>query len=214
VSAGDDRAAARGDAAGPARTIVYLHGFRSAPASVKATALGQAIDALPAPARPRYRVPALAPDPARAIADVLALTGDDPAGAGGLTFVGSSLGGFYAVHLAERLGCRAVLVNPALRPCDDLAPYVGTQTNLYTGETFVVTPAHFDALRALAVPKISIPDRYLLLVQTGDEVLDYREAVAYFSGAWQHVEGGGDHGFAGFPATIPAILRFAGVPCP
>jgi predicted esterase YcpF (UPF0227 family) len=104
-----------------------------------------------------------------------------------------------------------VLINPAVHPYDDLAPYVGVQTNLYTGEPFEVTPAHFDELRAMRVPRITRPDRYLLLVETGDEVLDYRVAVRYYGGAAQYVRGGGDHAFTDYPAQIPAILRFAGV---
>ena len=101
------------------------------------------------------------------------------------------------------------MINPAIRPYDDLAPYKGAQTNMYSGEAFEVTDAHFDELRALAVPRITRPERYFLLVQSGDEVLDYREAVAYYGGAWQFVRGGGDHAFQGFEAQIPAILRFA-----
>ena len=193
-------------------TIVYLHGFRSSPASVKAAAVTAAVEALPEPIRPRLHVPALDFSPTHAVAAVEAwIRSNVAAPERWLTFVGSSLGGFYATCLAERLGARAVLVNPAIRPYDDLAAYVGAQTNLYTGATFVVTPAHFDELRALAVPRITRPSRYFLLVQSGDEVLDWREAVAYYGGAFQHVEGGGDHAFQGFEARIPAILRFAGV---
>ena len=193
-------------------TIVYLHGFRSSPASVKAAAVTGAVAALPASIRPRLHVPALDFSPAHAVAAVDAWVRGHVADPGAsLTFVGSSLGGFYATCLAERLGARAVLVNPAIRPYDDLAAYAGPQTNLYTGVTFVVTPAHFDELRALAVPRITRPSRYFLLVQSGDEVLDWRDAVAYYGGAFQHVEGGGDHAFQGFAARIPAILRFAGV---
>ncbi len=193
-------------------TIVYLHGFRSSPASVKAAAVTAAVEALPEAIRPRLHVPALDFAPAQAVAAVEAwIRGNVAAPERWLTFVGSSLGGFYATCLAERLGARAVLVNPAVRPYDDLAAYAGSQTNLYTGATFVVTPAHFQELRALAVPRISRPSRYFLLVQSGDEVLDWREAVAYYGGAFQHIEGGGDHAFQGFAARIPAILRFAGV---
>ena len=196
-------------------TIVYLHGFRSSPASVKATALAAAVAALPAAIRPRLHVPALEFAPAQAIAGVERWVREHvPAPGSALTFVGSSLGGFYATHLAEDTGARAVLINPAIRPYDDLAAYAGTQTNLYTGTTFVVAPAHFDELRALAVPRITRPARYFLLVQSGDEVLDWRESVAYCAGAWQHVEGGGDHGFARFDAQVPAVLRFAGVRVP
>ena len=189
--------------------IVYLHGFRSSPLSVKAQAIVRAVAALPARARPALAVPDLGDRPAAAIRKVVDIVAHERDPGAPLAFIGSSLGGYYATHLAERFGARAVMINPAIRPYDDLAPYKGTQTNMYTGAAFEVTDAHFDELRALAVPRITRPGRYFLLVQTGDEVLDYREAVAYYGGAWQHVQGGGDHAFQGFEAQIPAILRFA-----
>jgi predicted esterase YcpF (UPF0227 family) len=195
------------------RVIVYLHGFRSSPASVKARQLARAVEALPASVRPMLHVPKLAGGPAGDVAATVAWIETNVAQPRAqLTLVGSSLGGFYATHLAERFGARAVLVNPAIRPYDDLRPYIGPQVNLYSGETFLVTEAHFDELRRLAVHRITRPDRYLLLVQTGDEVLDYREAIAFYAGAFQFVEGGGDHGFQRFEAQIAPLLRFAGVP--
>jgi len=187
--------------------IVYLHGFRSSPQSVKAQAMVRAVAAMPARERPKLVVPDLGHAPAEAIAEVLALVEREREGP--LAFVGSSLGGYYATHLAERLGARAALINPAVRPYDDLAPYKGTQVNMYSGERFEVTDDHFRELRALAVPRITRADRYFLLVQSGDEVLDWREAVAHYGGAWQYVQGGGDHAFQGFDAQIPAIVRFA-----
>ena len=189
--------------------VVYLHGFRSSPQSVKAQAMVRAVAALPAATRPSLVVPDLGHRPAAAIRYVLDVVARDRGPGAPLAFIGSSLGGYYATHLAERLGARAGLINPAIRPYQDLEPYRGTQTNMYTGESFEVTDDHFDELRALAVPRITRPNRYFLLVQTGDEVLDYREAVAYYGGAWQYVQGGGDHAFQGFDAQIPAILRFA-----
>ncbi|MGE5169756.1 MAG: YqiA/YcfP family alpha/beta fold hydrolase [Rudaea sp.] len=190
-------------------TIVYLHGFRSSPASAKARLLGAAVAGLPRERRPTLHVPALDHRPAVAMATILGLAEGLPLEH--LTFVGSSLGGFYATRAAEHLGARAALVNPAVRPYDDLAAYRGPQTNLYTGEAFEVTDEHFAELRRLAVPRIARPSRYLLLVQTGDEVLDYREAVRFYAGAWQWVEGGGDHAFRDFAGHIPALLRFCGV---
>jgi len=187
-------------------TIVYLHGFRSSPASIKATRLREYVAALASP--PRLHVPQLHHRPAEAIAEVVGWV-ERNADRAALAFVGSSLGGFYATHLAERFGVRAVMINPAVRPYEDLHQWLGPQTNLYTGATFDVTPAHLDELRALAVPRITRPDRYFLLVETGDEVLDYREAVAFYGGAYQYVRGGGDHTFTEFAAQIPAILRFA-----
>jgi len=196
-----------------APTLVYLHGFRSSPASRKAAQLREYVDALPPATRPALHIPTLTDRPAVAIAGVAdwLARNADPART---TFVGSSLGGFYATHLAERFGARAAMVNPAVRPYEDLAPWRGVQTNLYTGEAFEVTDAHFAELRALAVPRITRPSRYFLLVETGDEVLDYREAVAFYGGAWQYVHGGGDHSFTGFAGQMPAILRFAGVEMP
>ena len=189
--------------------IVYLHGFRSSPASAKAAQLRAAVDALPADVRPALDIPALLPSPAAAIAQAAERI-DRHAGAP-VTVVGSSLGGYFATFLAERFGTRAVLVNPAVRPYDDLAPYLGPQTNLHTGEAFDVTAAHFDELRALRIDRITDPARYFLMVETGDEVLDYREAVAFYGGAFQYIRGGGDHAFADFAHQLPALLAFAGV---
>lgn len=188
--------------------LVYLHGFNSAPASLKGQQLGRAIAALPPDARPHYFLPQLQHRPAEAMRTVAAWV--DAHGADTLTFVGSSLGGYYATHLAERYGAKAVLINPTTRPNEDLAPYLGRQRNLYTGEEYELTQEHLAELAALKVARITRPERYLLLVQTGDEVLDYRDAVRFYAGAWQFVQGGGDHAFCDFDAQIPAILRFAG----
>ena len=188
-------------------TIVYLHGLNSAPTSIKARALGAAIAALPAEQRPEYFVPQLHHRPAEAVRAVEAwLNAHDGAV---LAFVGSSLGGYYATHFAERRAARAIMINPSVHPDADLERYLGPQRNLYTGETYELTRAHFDELRALRVERITRPARYFLLTQSGDEVLDWREAVGYYGGAWQCALGGGDHAFQDFAAQIPAILRFA-----
>ncbi|MEP7328658.1 MAG: YqiA/YcfP family alpha/beta fold hydrolase [Betaproteobacteria bacterium] len=191
-------------------TIVYLHGFRSSPASVKAVQFRDAVAMLPAARRPQLHVPDLTFSPAaamRAVTNWLVSHADSTH----LTFVGSSLGGFYATYLAERLSARAVLINPAVNPHLALAPWLGVQTNLHTGAPFEVTNAHFDELAALRVTRITRPARYFLLVETGDEVLDYREAVAFYGGGYQYLRGGGDHAFGEFVTQIPAILHFAGV---
>ena len=193
-------------------TLVYLHGFRSSPQSIKAQIIVRAVAALPEAGRPRLHVPALLTEPADAVAVVAAwIEREVRSPATELTLIGSSLGGYYATHLAERCGARAVLINPAIRPYDDLAPYAGTQTNLYTGEAFEVIDEHFAQLRSLRLARITRPERYFLLVRSGDEVLDWREAVAFYGGAWQYVAGGGDHGWADFAGEVAAVLRFAGV---
>jgi predicted esterase YcpF (UPF0227 family) len=189
--------------------IAYLHGFNSGPASIKGQQLGNAIAALPEAARPAYFLPQLSHRPAEAMRTLCLWV--EGGARDQLTFVGSSLGGFYATHLAETYGAKAVLINPAVHPDRDLAPYLGAQRNPYTGVAYEHTDGHFVELSAFKVARIARPQRYLLLVQTGDEVLDYRVAVAFYAGAWQLVQGGGDHAFHDFAAQIPAILRFAGV---
>lgn len=184
--------------------IVYLHGFNSSPASGKARQLGEHMARIGRPAE--YLCPALPNGPRDAIARIeaeLASRGPEP-----VTLIGSSLGGFYAVHLAEKHGCKAVLVNPAVHANRLLRDALGPQTNWHTGEKWVFTEAHLAELDALDVAAISRPERYLLLAQTGDEVLDYRGAVAYYAGATQIIEEGGDHGFAGFERHYQTILDF------
>ena len=191
-------------------TIVYLHGFRSSPASVKAVQFREAVAGLPESHRPRLHVPNLAFSPAKAVNGVAAWV-EEHAAPAALTFIGSSLGGYYATHLAERFGARAVLINPSIRPFASLQAWRGVQTNMHTGATFEVTAAHFDELTAMRVTSITRPERYFLLVESGDDVLDYREAVAFYGGAYQYLRGGGDHTFVDFVPQIPALLRFAGV---
>ena len=154
-----------------------------------------------------YRVPQLHDRPARAMEQVMEACGG--VAAADLTLVGSSLGGFYATVAAERLGCRAALLNPAVHPHAHFTRYLGPQRNLYTGETFVLTPEHVEELRALDPAAISRPERYWLFVETGDEVLDYREAVAYYAGATHEVVRGGDHTLTCFPERIPDIVDWA-----
>ena len=154
-----------------------------------------------------YLVPALHHRPAQAMAQVERLCGErNPAD---LLVVGSSLGGFYATVAAERTGCRAVALNPAVHPQDHFGRYVGPQANLYTGERFELTREHVAELAAMDPPAITQPGRYWLIVETGDEVLDYREAVAYYEGAFHSVVQGGDHSLASFPEFVPDIVAWA-----
>lgn len=184
--------------------LLYLHGFRSSPQSWKAHLLG---DALAARGRAEcFHCPALSPDPVVAIAQAEAILAEQ----GPCTLVGSSLGGYYATWLAEKHGLRAVLINPAVVAPLSLEAYVGPQTNLYSGEVFEFTPAHIAALRALEAPRVT-PEHYWLLVEQGDEVLDWREAAARYAGARQTVLPGGDHSFTRFPDFVPQIIEFCGL---
>lgn len=188
--------------------ICYLHGFRSSPQSFKAQLLAQRMNELGRAGE--YLCPQLPVSPAAAIAltqDLL--RGADPAH---LTLLGSSLGGYYATWLAEQLGCRAVMLNPAMRAFEKLKGYVGPQTMYHdAGESFDFKPAYLDELRALHVPAITRPERYFLVAATGDELLDWREMTAAFPGARHKVIQGSDHGLSDFADYMDEILAFAGV---
>ncbi|MBG7620267.1 alpha/beta fold hydrolase [Herbaspirillum sp. AP02] len=187
--------------------ILYLHGFRSSPQSFKARVMGQRMAELGL--QGDYLCPQLPASPAAAIALAGSLVaGIEPAQ---LTVVGSSLGGFYATWLAEHLGCRAVLVNPAVKPPRDLESYVGVSTQYHSDEPFEFKHEYIAELRSLVVPAISRPQRYLLLAATGDEVLDWREMVAHYPGARQIVIQGSDHGMAEFEDYLDEVLAFCGV---
>ena len=185
--------------------ILYLHGFCSSPASWKARLLA---DTLATRGQAdRFFCPALSHVPEEAITQAETIINREK---GTLTLVGSSLGGFYATYLAEKFNLRAVLINPAVVAPQSLNDYLGTQTNLYTGESFEFTAEHIEQLRQLECACVT-PDRYLLLVETGDEVLDYRQAVTRYAGCAQRVLKGGNHSFTRFPDLLPQLLEFCGL---
>ncbi len=187
-------------------TLVYLHGFKSSPQSHKAQLLSRTLAERGLQAH--YACPALPPLAAEAILAAERLMASRPGAT--FCFVGSSLGGFYATHLVEKHGGRAVLINPAIEPHVGLRAFLGPQKNLHTGAPYELTEAHLrDWERHYA--RTIRPERYLLLVETGDELLDYRAAVSRYAGAEQVVVPGGDHSLQSFPAQLPRILRFAGL---
>lgn len=189
---------------GPAGRLIYLHGFRSSPRSFKARLLAGRMAALGL--ADRFACPQLPASPAESIALVEGTLRPGPAD----LLVGSSLGGLHAIVLAARHGCRAALLNPAVAPADRLAAHVGRQEPWHGGEPFEFTPAHVDELRALAPPALARPERCLLIAATGDELLDWREMVAFCRGARQVVIQGGDHGLSDFAEHVDTVLRFGG----
>lgn len=186
--------------------LIYLHGFNSSPGSHKAQVLKRYLQERGL--GDQYRCPALPHQPMRAIALIEAEMAKHPPES--ITLVGSSLGGYYATYLAERHDLRAILVNPAVYPHEDLRAYLGAQRNLYTQQLYELTEEHLHHWEQLYLPSVRA-QRYLLLVETGDEVLDYRQAVEKYRGAGQIVVEGGDHSLQSFPEHIPLILEFAGL---
>ncbi|MBB3220706.1 YqiA/YcfP family alpha/beta fold hydrolase [Pseudoduganella umbonata] len=191
----------------PAVKILYLHGFRSSPLSMKGRLLGERMAQLGRATD--YLAPQLPASPKLAIEGAMALVAGVPAHR--LAIVGSSLGGYYATWMAEQLGCRAALLNPAVTPLQSLERYVGMTTMFHSGEPFEFKREYIAELGELAVPAITRPERYYLLAATGDEVLDWRAMVAHYPGARQHVIDGSDHGIAEFADYVDEVLAFCGI---
>jgi predicted esterase YcpF (UPF0227 family) len=189
----------------PTTHLLYLHGFRSSPASTKARMTAAAV----AKRFPEmtWLCPALPASPKQAIEEILGATADWPLAT--TTVIGSSLGGFYATWLAERWGCRAVLLNPAVLPARDLAAHLGDQTVWHDPEQhFVFEVAYVDQLKVLEVAQISQPERYFAVIAKGDEVLDWREMTSHYAGATIKLLPGGDHALSDFDQHLGAVLDF------
>lgn len=185
--------------------IIYAHGFNSSPASHKSNLLRGRLAELMR--EDEFACPALSHEPAKAIAQLELEI--EKAGPGRTTVVGSSLGGFYATWLSEKYACRSVLVNPAIAPHSGLRAYLGPQTNLYSAQQYVLTEAHLAQLAALYVPTLRQHSRFLLLQTTGDEILDWREAVSRYAGCRQIIVNGSDHGFRDFGNYLQVVVDFA-----
>lgn len=187
--------------------IIYIHGFNSSPQSHKAQLLKQKMQQLDK--EDELIIPALSCVPHYAMAELKGLVeeyiSEHPA------FIGSSLGGYYATWLADRYDLPAVLVNPAVRPYELLQDNLGKNMNHYTGEEYELTTDHIQELRDLDVEDIMRPHRYLVMLQTGDEVLDYSQAMMKFAGSPMILEEGGGHEFVGFDRHLDEVLTFCGV---
>ena len=186
--------------------IVYLHGFNSSPLSTKA----QQFAATMAQDYPQVKVyvPHLSNWPAQAMQEVVSLVDGLY---GKVAFVGSSLGGFYATWLAHKYLARAVLINPAVRPDLLLQDMLGPQCNYHTdGGEYELTAAHLEQLASLIVDPLINADNLLVLLQTADETLDYRDAANWYAASQLDIEQGGSHAYDNFPQRIPQIMSFVG----
>lgn len=189
----------------PRRVVLYIHGFNSSPQSGKARQFKVYFETH---AGVEVLVPALPHHPREAMTLLRELVRQgEPA-----LITGSSLGGFYATVLAEESGCLAALINPAVAPQRHLGEaFLGLQRNLYTGEEYEFTRDHAAALELLTPEALQHPERFLVLLQSGDEVLDYRLALAFYAGSRVHVRQGGSHAYEDFEDALPLIRDFAGI---
>lgn len=187
--------------------IIYIHGFMSSGNATKSQILRAALEKQCPDVE--YYSPTLIHHPQKAmrqLEDEL----DQQKESDRFCFVGSSLGGFYAIYLAHRYpNSRAVLINPAINPWETMHHYCGDYENESTGEKFSVTPEFVASLENFKCEKIIDPKRFLLLLQTDDDVIDYRIAKNAFSGSSQIVRTGGGHQFSDFVEVVPEVIRFS-----
>lgn len=185
--------------------LLYIHGFNSSPLSHKANVMKAYCEEH----RPDIKVviprlPCFPQAAAALLLDIVNQYKDDYR----IGLVGSSLGGYMSMWLNAQFGFKAVVVNPAVKPYELLVDFLGEQENPYTNEKYLLEEVHIDELKALDTPSIASPSDFWLLQQVEDEVLDYHQAVAHFSGARQTVEEGGDHSFVDFERYPAQIIEF------
>lgn len=171
---------------------LYLHGFLSSPDSAKCRMLARAHE--------KRGIAFIAPDlncePLEAAHLIEEIARGIPSES--LTVAGSSLGGFYAAWLAARRGCRSLLMNPAVHPWEYVEAHLGEKFVSASGREIEITPRFAEELRSLEVPAPADPERCLLLLSTGDEVLDWREAERKYSACPRILIEGGDHRISNF----------------
>jgi predicted esterase YcpF (UPF0227 family) len=193
--------------------IVYLHGFKSSPQSSKAVLTKQAVLKLQEGGQElQWFCPQLPPSPKIAIAGVREYI--DQTNFDQLSFMGSSLGGYYATYLAEKYSSKSpqvTLLNPAIEPARDLEKYIGEQKSWHGDDIFYFKAAYIEELIKLYTPKITQAKRYNLIACKGDEVLDWQEMVAKYPGAHQLILEGGDHAISNYSEYLGDILKFHGL---
>lgn len=185
--------------------IIYLHGFASSPSSLKAQMLqaycDQYIDL-------KLHLPNLNLPVQQALQNV----SDTINRLSEVVLIGSSLGGFYATQMVAKHDVPAVLINPVMRPWQLFHELYTQQSLPYrVHANWVLDQAQLDYLEQIAVPQLKQAGKILLLLQQGDEVLNYREALDYYSGshpAMLMCEAKGNHAMDDFAEKIPMALQF------
>ena len=190
--------------------LLYLHGFNSSPQSLKAQLISQymsdnhCLDQLLCP-----QIPSV-PEEARLFLEQLV---EETLENYPLSFAGSSLGGYYATYLAEKYSGSAVLINPSVKPYETLSAHLGENKFYFDEGCWEFDESHIQQLKDMKVEMITKPERYLVLLQTGDETLDYREAELKYKNSQCIIEQGGEHGFTGLERYIAQIMQFSQIQC-
>jgi len=178
---------------------IYIHGFGSHGLGSKANAFRTYFK----DKEEAFIAPSLSyiPDLAIQTLEALIESYDD------VKLIGSSLGGFYALYLAQKYGVKAVLINPSIYPYLTLKKVLGEAPSFYDESHFEWMQSHLDMLKKYETNAVVQKD-IMLLLEKGDETLDYREAVEKLPNSKQRVEEGGSHSFDGIERYFVEVDDF------
>tara|TARA_B100000212_G_scaffold335108_1_gene306642 strand:- start:127 stop:702 length:576 start_codon:yes stop_codon:yes gene_type:complete len=119
--------------------------------------------------------------------------------------IGSSLGGYYATFLSEKYNLKAAMINPAVWAYKIFKNDMGSNENLNTGEKYFIDDLWVQSLKDIFIENIT-GKNYLVLLQTGDQTLNYKFAKQYFEGSNIIIDEGGSHSFENLELKIPEML--------
>ena len=181
--------------------IIYIHGFGSHGHGGKASTFRDYFKSIDQP----FIAPSLSYVPQLAIKTLEELiTSYDEK----VSLIGSSLGGFYTLYLAQKYQLKAVLINPAIKPYITLKRALGEAPNFYDGSHFEWKESHLEMLKAYKTERLVQENNFMLMLQKDDDVLNYKEALAKLPHAKQIVEDGGSHSFDGIERYFKEIELF------
>ncbi len=178
------------------KTVIYIHGFGSSSFSKKAGLLKERYGN-------RVVIPSLPNIPKLAIASLEEII-ETLLRFGEVGLIGASLGGYYALHLGKRYELKRVVINPAVKPYERLKEALPSGINYYDNSRYDWREEYLEDLKKMEIDS----EKTLLLLQKGDEVLDYREALKVLENASTTLEDGGDHSFQNLENHFEKIEEF------
>ncbi|MEA3371742.1 MAG: YqiA/YcfP family alpha/beta fold hydrolase [Campylobacterota bacterium] len=180
--------------------IIYIHGFGSSGRGMKAKILKEEFKDEHFIAPSLSYVPELAIETLKELITAFSKTEK-------VYLIGSSLGGYYSIYLADYFNIPAVLINPSTKPTVTLKKVLGNPNNFYDGASYEWNENHLKMLEQYEVKTIK-PELYMLLTQKGDETLDYKEALNKLKGCKTFLEDGGSHSFENIQKDVQNIRAF------
>jgi len=184
-------------------TILYFHGFKSSSDSGKAQEFKKFIENKTS--QTKIIIPDLKDDFKEAHKQIEGLIDKNSPN---ILYMGSSLGGYYALYFAQLYKTKSVLINPAIPPLKDFEIHLGKNENYATGNKFTISKDDISYVRSLHHKKILEPKNNLILLESGDEILNYVESSSYFRGSYIDIFYGGNHSYTSIKEKFTKIKDF------